>query len=178
VNYKNTAFLIFFVYLVGNASLSLTMETNKGQIDASKSQIIQSPPSIEERVRCLYKLGEISNINVLRQELKKWQYDVEAWNKVNTLGAGPTPQMIAQKNNYHASSILLCNYDRSDDPFFQAIMFGDKCKINDILKKNPEKINTNIVIDHGQCSCLPISWAITLEDEELVKYFLTILRTF
>lgn len=127
---------------------------------------------IEERVKHIYGLGDISDIHILRQELKKWGYDKEAWDRVNKIGAGPTPMMIAQKNKYHGTTILLFNYDRSDDPFFQAIMFGDKSKIDSILKKNPEKINQDIVIGDG-CSCLPISWAISLEDEGLVEYFLS-----
>lgn len=202
MNYKNTAFLMFFAFLFGSTSLSLAMESNKKQMivftgstgvnkffdtfpqqninsqtlnsrrQAIAKQRIQDTPSIEERAKCLYELGDISDINILRRELKKCGYDKKAWDKVNTLGAGPTPMMIAQKNKYHASSILLYNYNRSDDPFFQAIMFGNIDKIDEILNKNPEKLNKEIVIDNGQCSSLPLSWAITLEDKKLVKYFL------
>jgi ankyrin repeat protein len=145
------------------------METNQNQI---KKQTIQNIKPIETRVKELYELGKISDINTLRQKLKSYKNDKEAWNKVNTLDAGPTPAMIAQSNNYRGPSALLDNYNRSNDKFFQAIMFGDKSEIGNILKNNPKKINTAIVIDNSSCHCLPISWAITLEDEELVKYLL------
>jgi len=122
---------------------------------------------IEERIKSLYALGDIKDINILRKKLKQHENDQEAWDAVNTLGAGPTPFMRARANGYNGCSALLFNYNRSDDPFFQALMFGDKSKLDDILKKNPKKINEPSFLD-----ILPISWAIMLEDKELVSYLL------
>lgn len=121
---------------------------------------------VGERVAHLRALGEIENLNELRSRLIACRHD-EAWRLFNIRGVGPNPSCIAKSKGYFASAELLENFNRTDDPLFQAIMFGDKQKIESTLAASPEKLNAPIF-----CQTSPISWAISIRDEELVEYFI------
>ena len=114
------------------------------------------------------KVGDLSIARLLLQQ----HMDDKEWDIDHGMMAGQTPDMCAMVNKKNSCVSLFSNFKRSQDPFFQAILFGNIEKIDQILAINPLKINENIQLDNSCTPMSPLSWAVFLEDENLVDHLL------
>lgn len=118
----------------------------------------------------MHAVGKLGNLAIARKIIQNHRKDQE-WKEINALGEGQTPFLYARNNKHQACAIFLWNFDRSEDPLFQALMFGNLEKIDELID-DTVKANQAVQADFG-VDTTPLMWATYLEDEKLVKYLLS-----
>ncbi len=119
----------------------------------------------------VHAIGKVGNLEIARLIIRKHAEDPN-WKEINALGAGQNPCSYANQYKHYGCATFLWNYNRNKDknPLFQALMYGDLHTLDSLLDTE-SKVNEEVSADFN-VSCLPLAWAVYLEDESLVDYLL------